>query len=148
MESNSIFSGFYATSTTSKLVVISAVLPSMMLAEQRNHWAALSVKQVLRSLFESFDCLREHVHMGMRGVQSHVQGLGTVNVFMHHQVSQLAHGQPIVGAIDESQALSTVQIFKNSANPLLHGFEPGGQQFVTQQILQTTKSSDKSVDTF
>jgi hypothetical protein len=34
MESNSINSGFHATSTTSKLVVISAVLPSMVLAEQ------------------------------------------------------------------------------------------------------------------
>jgi hypothetical protein len=34
MESNSINSGFHATSITSKLVVISAVLPSMMLAEQ------------------------------------------------------------------------------------------------------------------
>jgi hypothetical protein len=33
MESDSIFSGFQAISTTSKLVVISAVLPSMMVDE-------------------------------------------------------------------------------------------------------------------
>jgi hypothetical protein len=33
MESISVYSGLHATSTTSKLVMISAVLPSMMLAE-------------------------------------------------------------------------------------------------------------------
>ncbi|MEY3614029.1 MAG: hypothetical protein RJB14_3751 [Pseudomonadota bacterium] len=86
--------------------------------------------------------------MESNSIKSHVQGFSAVDVFVHHQIAQLSHSQPIIGTIDQSQALSAVQIFKNSANNLFHGFEPSGQEFVTQQILQATKSGHKSVDTF
>ena len=44
----------------------------------------LSVHQRQRSNPESFDSLRQHGHMFMRRIQRHVQGLGTVDVLVHH----------------------------------------------------------------
>ena len=87
-------------------------------------------------------------HVRVTGIEGRGKDDRVIDVVVHHLIAQFASVDPRLSIVNQSQAFRAIQVIDKGGDSLPVGCKPGGQQLVTDRILQAAETRNEGIDAF